>query len=139
MEKDKDKDKDVSPDQDDVLDSDNPQIQQTREQLKAAQAAIKKKAQAQQKSDEESAQLEVLLDELRQKTEAANAAKIRADNLRQQLMEYQENEEFEEEEEIPEPTTPSTEPPLSRSDIGSIVAEMLQKTVRITNVFRKLY
>ena len=130
MEKDKDKEKEISPEQDDNLESDNPQIQQTREQLKVAQAAIKKKAKMQQKADEESAQLEVLLGELRQKTEAANAAKARADTLRNQLMEFQENEEFEEDDE-PEDQSPPTvpEPSLSRSDIGSIVAEMLQKTV----------
>ena len=110
-----------------------PHIQQTREQLKAAQAAIKKKAKAQQKADEESAQLEALLKELRLKTEAANAAKERAENLRQQLMEYQENDGFEEEDEAPEPVPPPSEAPVSRSDIGSIVAEILQKTVSFNN------
>ena len=127
----KDKDKDASPDQEDVLDTESSHIQQTREQLKAAQAAIKKKAKAQQKADEESAQLETLLEELRLKTEAANAAKLRADNLRQQLMEFQENEGFDEEEETPEVIPTPNEAPVSRSDIGSIVAEILQKTVRI--------
>ena len=70
--------------------------------------------------------MEALLEELRKKTESANAAKTRADNLRQQLMEYQENEEFEDEDEVVEPT-PQAETPVSRSDIGSIVAEILQK------------
>ena len=111
-----------------MQESDSSQIQQTREQLKAAQAAIQKKAKAQQKADEESAQLAVLLDELRQKTEAANASKMRADELRQQLMEFQESADLEDEEESDEPTPP-VEAPLSRSDIGSIVAEMLKKTV----------
>ena len=74
--------------------------------------------------------MEALLEELRLKTEAANASKDRAENLRQQLMEYQENDGFEEEEDTPEPVPPPTEAPISRSDIGSIVAEILQKTVR---------
>ena len=111
-----------------MQESDSSQIQQTREQLKAAQAAIQKKAKAQQKADEGSAQLAVLLDELRQKTEADNASKMRADELRQQLMEFQESADLEDEEESDEPTPP-VEAPLSRSDIGSIVAEMLKKTV----------
>ena len=130
MEKDKDKDKDGSPDYEEVMESDNLQIQQTREQLMAAQAAIKKKAKMQQKADEESAQLELLLEELRQKTEAANASKLRADQLCQQLMEYKENEELEDEDQIDDPAPPPTaEAPISRANIGSIVAEMLQKTV----------
>lgn len=101
--------------------------------MKAAQAALKKKAKVQQKADEESAQLVRLLDELRQKTEAANAAKTRADHLRQQLMEFQENDELDDEDEVEEsaPVPPEApEAPVSRSDIGSIIAETLQKTVR---------
>ena len=133
LDKDKDKDKEVPQEQDEHPEGENHQILQTREQLKAAQAAIKKKAKAQQKADEESAQLVALLDELRQKTEAANASKHRADQLRQQLMEVQENDEIEEEDESDEVPTPSASPnpPISRADIGSIVAEMLQKTVLI--------
>ena len=112
------------------MEADNPQIAQTREQLKAAQAALKKKAKVQQKADEESAQLETLLEELRQKTEAANASKLRADNLRQQLMEYQENDDQDEDDDIEDQVpNPAPEAPMSRSDIGSIVAEMIQKTV----------
>ena len=115
-------------DHEDHSEVDNPQIAQTREQLKAAQAALKKKAKAQQKSDEESAQLETLLEELRQKTEAANASKLRADNLRQQLMEFQENDAQDDDDEV-EDQVPTPEAPVSRSDIGSIVAEMIQKAV----------
>ena len=118
-------------DHEDPPEVDNPQIAQTREQLKAAQAALKKKAKAQQKSDEESAQLETLLEELRQKTEAANASKLRADNLRQQLMEFQENDGQDDDDDDVEDQVPPPETPMSRSDIGSIVAEMIQKTVSI--------
>ena len=115
-------------DHEDHSEVDNPQIAQTREQLKAAQAALKKKAKAQQKADEESAQLETLLEELRQKTEAANASKLRADNLRQQLMEFQENDAQDDDDDV-EDQVPTPEAPVSRSDIGSIVAEMIQKAV----------
>ena len=74
--------------------------------------------------------METLLEELRQKTEAANASKLRADNLRQQLMEFQENDAQDDDEEVEDPD-PIPEAPMSRSDIGSIVAEMIQKTVSI--------
>ena len=135
LEKDKDRDKEPGGDHDDLsMEADNPQIAQTREQLKAAQAALKKKAKVQQKADEESAQLEALLEELRQKTEAANASKVRADHLRQQLMEYQENDDLDEDDDVEAPVpNPAPEAPMSRSDIGSIVAEIIQKTVSFLN------
>ena len=94
--------------------------------LKLAWDTFKKKARHQQSLEEEAQQLDQLVADTKEKVEAIRAAKARAAESRRILQEY-ESEMADEEETA---SDIESDQPVSKSDIGALVASSLRSTVR---------
>ena len=95
--------------------------------LKLARDAFKKKARHQQSLEEEAHQLDQLVADTKAKVEAIREAKARAAESRRILQEYE--SEMADEEETPSDVE-ETSDPVSKSEIGALVASSLRSTVR---------
>ena len=104
--------------------------------LKLARDTFKKKARHQQSLEEEAQQLDQLVADTKEKVEAIRAAKARAAESRRILQEYE--SEMADEEETTSDVEEASDQPVSKSDIGALVASSLRSTVRY-NLFHLFY
>lgn len=93
--------------------------------LKLARYQYKKNARKQQTAEEESQHYDQLIADIKEKVEATRAAKARSAESRRLLEELQ-SELAEEEENV---SDTEHDPPVSKSEIGALVASSIQSSV----------
>ena len=97
--------------------------------LKLARDTFKKKARHQQSLEEEALQLDQLVADTKEKVEAIRSAKARAAESRRILQEYE--TEMVEEDDAGSDIEP--DPPVTKSEIGALMASSLRSSVS-TNI-----
>ena len=105
--------------------------------MRLARETYKKKAKQQQSLEDESLQLDQLVAETKEKVEAIRVVKARAAESRRQLEELQ--AELEAEEDPVASDQGDEDTPMSKSDIGALVANSIQSAVSIIYCLGSFY